>query len=433
MAFLRDTEMPKNPKSEIRNLKKIPILQSGLRAFAERMFVVAIVVFLIPTLCRADAWMLSTSDFHTQTVVIHGIDEHGAAITRLPSGSADTIPLDRVLELTRIIPVRQHPSPFVLRLRDGDLLAGEPVSLSGDSIVWREDVTGNMTVPLQNVLFFSRPELAQARAPVPTSDDAVKLANGDAVHGVLSDLNGSSVSIQPSAGGDPTSIPLGNITLVQFASIEQAAPATAAAAPATAAFRIRLADDSSLTAASVHGDDWTMHFTFPAAPPRDVPLSSIQSIEQIDGPVVWLSSLTPSENIQTPYLEAEYPARFDRSVLGGPIQFGDRTYGHGIGVHAYSRLSWSIDSSAGHFRTQYAVDGDAPYADLNVQIKLDGGVVHWRKDFHAGELSPVVDLDLKGKHTLTLEVIDSQNQGVQARLNWIEPAFLRGVEPAPPR
>lgn len=381
------------------------------------------------SICRADVWLLSTSDFQTETVILHGLDERGAAVTTTQSQNAHTVALDQFLEITRAIPVRQHPSPFVLRLRNGDLLSGEPVSLAGESIVWREDVTGETKIPLREAISFGRSGTVDARTPAPASDDAVKLANGDAVHGVMLDLTGSSVSIQPTAGGDATSIPLGSVSAVEFASLggvgNGGAATSTSASAVTQAFRVHLSDDSVLTANSVHGDDWSMHLSFPHAPARDVPLAAIESIEQINGPVVWLSSLTPVENVQTPFLQAEYPARFDRNVLGGPIQFGDRDYSHGIGVHAYSRLSWPIDPADGHFRTQYAVDGDAPYANVNVQIKLDGEVVHWRKGLRAGELSPVIDLDLKGKHTLTLEVIDGQNEGVQARLNWIEPAFLR--------
>jgi hypothetical protein len=385
----------------------------------------ALAAISLPALCSADAWTLSTADFKTQTVVVHGINERGLAATTAPAGKPLTVPLDQFLEVARVIPIRQQPSQFVLRLRNGDLLSGEPVSLSGDSIVWREDVTGNVTVPLRDALFFGIPALAHARALPPSPDDAVKLANGDALHGVLSDVSGSSVSIQPAAGGDATAIPLASVASVQFASIGEGPSTSPSAAATKPAFRIHLADDSFLTATSVRGDDWAMHLTFVSAPACDVPLSSIESIEQINGPVVWLSSITPSENVQTPYLGAEYPARFDMNVLGAPIQFGDRVYTHGIGVHAYSRLSWQIEPADAHFRTQYAVDGDSPYADVAVQIKLDGEMVHLRKSLRAGELSPVVELDLKGKHTLTLEVIDAKNQGVQARLNWIEPAFVR--------
>jgi hypothetical protein len=389
-------------------------------------FLSAFSAVTLSSLCRADDWTLSTSDFHSETVLLHGLDEHGAAVTTIPSQNAHTVGLDQFVEISRVIPITQRPSRFMLRLRGGDLLAGEPVSLNADSVVWREDVAGNITVPLSDTISFYRPDLPQSRVPETAPDDSVKMANGDTVHGVLSDLGGMAVSIQPAAGGDATSIPFGSVNQVIFASLAQPAPATAASATtAQPAFRIHLIDDSILSAASVHGDDWTMHLTFPQGPPRDVPLAAINSIEQVNGPIVWLSCAFPSENVQTPFLQSEFPARFDRSVLGGPIQFGDRNYAHGIGVHAYSRLSWPIDPADARFRTQYAIDGDEPYADLTVQIKLDGQIVHLRKGLRAGEISPVIELDLKGKHTLTLEAIDEQNEGVQARLNWIEPAFLR--------
>jgi len=160
----------------------------------------ALGAWIVPSICRADVWLLSTSDFQTETVILHGLDERGAAVTTTQSQNAHTVALDQFLEITRAIPVRQHPSPFVLRLRNGDLLSGEPVSLAGESIVWREDVTGETKIPLREAISFGRSGTIDARTPAPASDDAVKLANGDAVHGVMLDLTGSAVSIQPTAG-----------------------------------------------------------------------------------------------------------------------------------------------------------------------------------------------------------------------------------------
>ena len=89
---------------------------------------------------------------------------------------------------------------------------------------------------------------------------------------------------------------------------------------------------------------------------------------------------------------------------------------------------WPIGPRDQTFRTQFAIDGDAPYADVNVRIKLDGQVVHETRDLRAGILSPVIWLDVSGAHTLTLEV-EALNDQVQARLNWIEPALLRFKAP----
>src|SRR5207253_1520118 len=86
-----------------------------------------------------------------------------------------------------------------------------------------------------------------------------------------------------------------------------------------------------------------------------VPISSVTRIEQVNGPVIWLSSLAPLENVQMPYIGIDaHPARMDRTVEGEPIRIGSRTFARGIGVHAYSKLVFAIDAAAREFRTQYA-------------------------------------------------------------------------------
>jgi hypothetical protein len=127
----------------------------------------------------------------------------------------------------------------------------------------------------------------------------------------------------------------------------------------------------------------------------------------------------------------------NRTVLGEPIRFGSRTYDRGIGVHSYSRLVWEFDASSYKaFRTQYAIDGQLPYANVTVRIQLDDRVAHEAKDFRAGALSPLVVLDTRGAKRITLEVDYGDTYDVQDRFNWIEPALLkqkpRPAEPPKP-
>jgi hypothetical protein len=163
-----------------------------------------------------------------------------------------------------------------------------------------------------------------------------------------------------------------------------------------------------------------------------VPLDSVVSIEHIAGPVIWLSSLTPTEIVQTPYLDMSWPTRMNAAVDGGPIRAAGKTYSRGVGVHSYSRISWPIDAGLVAFRTQYSIDGDQPYSDVTVRIKLDGKVAYERANVKSGLLSPLVTLDLGGAKTITLEVDYGANGDVQDRFNWIEPALLR-YKPEPPR
>jgi hypothetical protein len=136
--------------------------------------------------------------------------------------------------------------------------------------------------------------------------------------------------------------------------------------------------------------------------------------------------------LQTPFLELSWPARMDRAVDGEPIRFGERTFSRGIGVHSYSRITFPIDPAMRAFRTQYAIAGDWPYANVTVRIKLDSQVAYEKKDVRGGVLASPVLIDLNGHaQTLTLEVDYGQNYDVQDRFNWIEPALLR-VKPEPP-
>jgi hypothetical protein len=140
--------------------------------------------------------------------------------------------------------------------------------------------------------------------------------------------------------------------------------------------------------------------------------------------------------VHTPFLDRPAPARMNRNVLGEPIRFGGRTYERGIGVHAYSRLGWEFDAARYKaFRTQYALDGQLPYANVTVRIKLDDRVAHEVKDFRAGAIAPLVVLDTKGAKRITLEVDWGDTYDVQDRFNWIEPSLLseRPRPPEPPK
>ena len=105
----------------------------------------------------------------------------------------------------------------------------------------------------------------------------------------------------------------------------------------------------------------------------------------------------------------------------------------GIGVAPYSRITFPLDPAQGYqaFRTQYSIEGHAPYADVTVRILLDDKPAHETKDFTAGKLSPVILVPLGSAKTLTLEVDFGSNYNVQDRFNWIEPALTKSLMAAP--
>ncbi|HEX2971300.1 MAG TPA: NPCBM/NEW2 domain-containing protein, partial [Tepidisphaeraceae bacterium] len=194
-------------------------------------------------------------------------------------------------------------------------------------------------------------------------------------------------------------------------------------------FRIHLNDDSLVTVSSLQGGGENITVTLADGAKRELPLAGVVSIEQLNGPVSWLSSRKAAQVVQIPYVgETSWPTRMDRTVGGKAIQFGSRVFGRGIGVHAYSRLDYALDGSYEAFRTQYAISQEdrRQYADVTVRIKVDGKVVHEQGNFRADVLSDVVMIDLpREAKMLTLEVDYGQANDTQDRFNWIEPALLR--------
>jgi hypothetical protein len=369
-----------------------------------------------------DAWLLTTADFRTERVSLRGIDEDGASVLGV-DGAARRVSFDRFLQLERVSLPRAASGKFILVLAGGDRLAGEPRGVDAEMLAWNGSSLGQLKIPLSRIVSMSRPGPGAQVTRAGATEDVVTLVNGDTVRGILSSISPTAVSMQ-GTGGEVTDVPLESVLSVEFAST---APAPAASGRA---FRITLADGSAATAQSIRLAGGPVVIALADGTSRSVPLAEIVSIEQLNGPVLWLSSLAPVQNVQIPFVGQSAAAKMNQGVSGRPIRFGDRNFARGIGVHSYSRLVWEVGPAVRAFRTQYAVDGDLPYANVAVRIRLDDRIVYEQTDFRAGSLSPVVLLDIDGQSQLTLEVDYGQNFDVQDRFNWIEPALLK-IRPPP--
>jgi hypothetical protein len=459
-----------NPSCDtgLRPVRAHPLSRSGgaCHKCAAWLIATTIALLLIPIARAAppssgDVWTLTTPDLRTDTVNITSIDDAG-----VHCGGGRAIPYDQIVQLDRpgasavaLAPaaaagsrgVRGNALPprLFLCLTSGDRFAGAPAGMSGEQIRWKAATLGGaeIAVPLREVNAILR---AGQPWPQPSSEprneDVVVLANGDTVHGILSELSENELMIQPAGaagGGQAQSVSLDALISVYLASTSGgggggggAAATSPAAQSGQRRFRVTLADGSAITtrALSMNGREFRLAFAGGAssAEPRTIPASAVASIEQLNGPLVWLSALTPSESVQTPYFgDRSMPARLDRAVDGDPIRFAGKEYTRGIGVHAYSRLSFPLDPAFKAFRTQYAIDGDGLYADVTVRVKLDDRLVEERPHVKPGALAPVLVVPLNGEKTLTLEVDYGENYDVQDRFNWVQPALLR-IRPAPP-
>ena len=399
-----------------------------------REFAVLILVLSSQRAGAADdtgaGWVLTTADFRSSTVTLKSIDPAGARVIADAAQQAERlVPMDDFLQLERPLPApvaAAQQGRFLLHLVGGDRLAGEPGAIQGEQLVWKNAAAGEVRVSMSRAIAITKAGQHPPERRPP--EDVVTLANGDAVRGIITAVQGGKISVQRANSPDLLAIPVDSVASVQFAATGGGkAPGTPGAAGATG-FRLHLGDGSSLPAAALTLADGKLSADLGDGKARPFDLSRVASIEQVNGPASWLTDRQPAENVYVPYFgtDQDFPARMDQTVDGGRyLHFGGRTFRRGIGVHSYSRLVYPLDGQYAAFRVQYAVDERLARADMTVRVKLDDKVVHEKQQVRAGTLSPVIFADLAGAKRLALEVDYGGGADVQDRLVWLEPALLR--------
>jgi len=387
----------------------------------------AAVVFLAQ-IVRADAgWVLTTADFRQQAVGLRTIHDSAVGVSAVGGEAALKISYDQFLQLDRATRSRVGTGRFVLHLAGGTKILGDPTGYQDEQVIWNSPAVGEMKVSLKEARALVRNGKSADSIDAQRTEDLVQMSNGDTARGIITDISGTNVKI--SSNGADLELAMDNIDWIYFA---------AAGKPKQReerSFRVRLLDGSILAAIGVSFSGDTLSFSLGQNDQRKVPIASVDGIEQINGPVSWLSSRIAEQVVQVPYYGATpWPTRMDQTVGGRPIQFGNQIFSRGIGVHSYSRIDYALDGKYEAFRTQYAIAADErrQYADVTVRVKVDGKVVHEKQNLRADILAPVVIIDLpKAAKMLTLEVDYGAANDTQDRFNWIEPALLR-KKPAPP-
>jgi len=389
-----------------------------MNCFANLTFSILVVVS-VPALAQ-EGWSLTSADLRTEAVLLKSFDtEKGLTVAPQAGGAERQVPIDRFVDLSRPVAAVKPAGGFDLHLVGGGHLNGDPAGMKGESVVWKTAAAGEVTVPLTRIAGLTR---AGSRFTAERRrDDVAVFTNGDMVRGTLMDITPEQIVIRSDAGNAP--IPFASLARVALASTVQPS------GNVKPTFRVQLDDGSSLTATAARTAGDKLEATIGGAD-RSIDLARVSGIEQINGPVAFLSTRQPTVNTYTPYLGSDqrFVARMNVDFEGGPIRFRERVYPRAIATHAYSRLTWPLDGGYAAFRTRYALDPKASGGhggDVTVRIRLDDKVVHEKANVRAGELSDPILIDLGSAKELTLEVdygamIDSND-----RLNWLEPALLK--------
>jgi hypothetical protein len=381
----------------------------------------------ISTASAQSTWTLVTSDFQSRPASLSSIDDK--SITASVSGSPQTFSWDSLLELDHVRPVAsssQTPAPFTLYLNGGDRLKGAPLSIADDTLSFQQSLLGKMDIPEDRINAIVRAGQSAIGIDQPRKADVVRLLNGDTTTGIIQGMDASSVSIRPADADAAAQIGLDKVAAILLADADPLA------APSGRAWRVWLSDDSSLTAPSIRQGNGASKLTVGISDKKttDIDLNAVTSIEQTNGPVRWLTGLTPTEIVYHPFFDESFPPQFDHPVddPSASIRQLFPPFRHGIGVHSYTKLTYAVPDGCRAFRAQYAVEqiagADMVRADLTVRILADGKPAAEFTHVRFGKVSDPVTVDVTGKKEISLEVDYGDNLAAQGRLLWLDPAFL---------
>lgn len=364
--------------------------------------------------CRGAIWNLTDADFRSRSVQIDSIDKQGIHT------SSETVPWEDVLEIWRTAPPQADTTGRLnLCFRTGDKITGEPASFNGDAIQWNAAELGPVAFSVDSVAGIVRSGYAADDLDEPRTDDVVRLANGDTTHGIVTNISPSGVTMQ--AGDATPTLPWDSISAVLFSS----GPGNSPSADRRM-FRVHLTDNESFIVPDIGLSADQFAITLDDKTIRQIDPNLILEVEQLNGPIGWLTSRKPASNVYKPMFSENFPARFDRTVGDDrPISEKFPGFHHGIGCHSYSKLTYDLTGKWAAFRTQFAIDSDSPLADVTARIYLDDKPVYEQKNVKAGRIWDAVTIPLHGAKTLSLEVDYGENYATEDRFVWLDPALIR--------
>ncbi|MEZ6056186.1 MAG: NPCBM/NEW2 domain-containing protein [Planctomycetaceae bacterium] len=144
------------------------------------------------------------------------------------------------------------------------------------------------------------------------------------------------------------------------------------------------------------------------------------------GRLQWLSSLTPSNVIETPYFDRRIPWRRNTSLTGDTIRIGERSYRQGVSQHSRSKLTYTLDGGYERFQADVGLlKPEGLNGQVTVRVLLDGDVAFEREHLVATDGPLPVDLDLTGRKELSLEVDFGNHLDIADHVGWGHARLLK--------
>ncbi len=331
-----------------------------------------------------------------------------------------------ILELRPLAPVEGFrppvPSGWRFELADGSSIFGRIVGDDADRVV--VDVPGGESVKigladarslvLTDASEPTRKAFSEQAALTEAVDDAVILMKGDepvVLRGGVTRWTQAQVQFRWKDRDLP-------IPWEKLAGVVLGRPA-----PTEQPTVVHLRSGARLAGRVIGGDAREITLESPSLGRRTVAWPAIERVEARSGRMAFLSDIPPRLYEFTPFLDYRWEPVFDRSLPGGPITLGGRTYSKGVSMHSQSRLIYAINRAARQFAATVGISDEMGRRGAVDVIVIGDGQTLWEaRGVRGGDEPREILVDVASVEVLELRVEFGDDLDLSDQVCW---AFAR--------
>lgn len=161
--------------------------------------------------------------------------------------------------------------------------------------------------------------------------------------------------------------------------------------------------------------------------PTDVvlPWSSVKSLAVRSSRLAYLSDMEPSEAEEYRLVTLPQGFQRDKNVNKKPLLLGEQSFERGIGVHAYSKLTFEIEGSYKLFNAVIGIDSSTDRKGDCVFVVLGDNQELLRERMTGASEPKTLKVDVAGVKQLTLVVEPGEDLDLADVANWADARVIK--------
>ncbi|MGC9258525.1 MAG: NPCBM/NEW2 domain-containing protein [Phycisphaerae bacterium] len=307
-------------------------------------------------------------------------------------------------------------STWWLHLRTGDVFPGKPVASKSGKLTFCSAVFGGIHIPWDQIAALSR------RRAVMTVNksihDHLRFRNGDRLSGAMLKFSRQRVQWKSMLG--TISIPLARIAQIKLAQTLRFP------IPRGPRIRITYRDGTVITATKMDWQGTHIRLNPVGLAAVSCGVADVTKIDILGGHLIWLTTLTPQQYIQIPYVGDAWPLEKDKNCIGETLRADGRVFAHGLGLQVAATLTYALAGRYTQLTFIPAMDHTArPWGTATVSVWADGKRLFVSKLLKPGAALHPVSLKVAGVRLLKFKVDGGTRFGVRGRVDLLDAALLK--------